>query len=119
MTLNSGYYWKELGRAKTERNLCATIRREALRAESLYGATRIRTSSPRRTLAGLHLLCNIKRRGSSAPFGAAGLRTLLGVGGDGGAQAVGADALHGSGDRELLQAAFEVAVLSLQLLLGV
>lgn len=46
-------------------------------------------------------------------------RTLLGVGGDGGAHAVGADALNRSGHRELLQAAFEVAVLSLQLLLRV
>ena len=46
-------------------------------------------------------------------------RTLLRVGGDGGAHAVGADAFDGSGHRKLLQAAFEVAVLSLQLLLHV
>lgn len=48
-----------------------------------------------------------------------GLRTLLWVGGDGGAHAVGADALDGPGHGQLLQAAFEVAVLSLQLLLHV
>lgn len=47
------------------------------------------------------------------------LRTLLWVGRDGGAHAVGADALNGSGHRKLLQAAFEVAMLSLQLLLHV
>lgn len=45
--------------------------------------------------------------------------TLLRVGGDGGAHAVGADSLNRSGHRELLQAPFEVAVLSLQLLLRV
>lgn len=45
--------------------------------------------------------------------------TLLRVGGDGGAHAVGADSLNGSGHGELLQASFEVAVLSLQLLLHV
>lgn len=39
--------------------------------------------------------------------------TLLRVGGDGGAHAVGADALNRSRHRQLLQAAFEVAVLSL------
>ena len=45
--------------------------------------------------------------------------TLLGVGGDGGAHAVSADALHRPWHGELLQAAFEVAVLSLQLLLHI
>lgn len=45
--------------------------------------------------------------------------TLLRVGGDGGAHAVGADSLNRSGHRELLQTPFEVAVLSLQLLLRV
>lgn len=46
-------------------------------------------------------------------------RTLLGVSGYGGAHAVGADALNRSGHRKLLQAAFEVAVLSLKLLLHI
>ena len=45
--------------------------------------------------------------------------TLLGVGGDGGAHAVGADPLHGPRHGELLQAALEVAVLSLELLLHI
>lgn len=48
-----------------------------------------------------------------------GEATLFRVGGDGGAHAVGADSLNGSGHGELLQAPFEVAVLSLQLLLRV
>lgn len=62
---------------------------------------------------------NMARRLKCALLQHSSQRTLLRVGRDGGAHAVGADALNGSGHRKLLQAAFEVAMLSLQLLLHV
>lgn len=62
---------------------------------------------------------SMARRLKSALLQHSSQRTLLWVGRDGGAHAVGADALNGSGHRKLLQAAFEVAMLSLQLLLHV